>query len=470
MMDRKPFETNGNNVVGVSYPASAKSPAVEPTEEFSGLRYVDIEEGQPPRAERPKAAGGKRRRLARGLLVLAMLALVAVAFFWIVGGGKKKIDLPVRDRSAQAEQPAPQKIDDMTAQAIAEVRGGAPAAPSPSSAGTTSVDTATARDTAPAPIPLGGTEPSVERPPAPIPPGVSSTGAPARPPETVSRRNTERSIRCAPVKKDVTPQSKRPATPDFARAPVKEPAPGLEKTVALPPFGALLPVRTLGTIYTLRPSVSRFELTRDLQGDGWTMKKGTILVGRQSGSELDRAYMSLTGFIDPNSGKFVRLAGDLLGADGAPGLRGKRRRIGGRWARVLSRAAGAAVTLGQAALSRGGTIVNVPNAVTPELQGFTSSAINSREFVEAPAGAAAFVLITDLPKEVRGVDPQPGADDGGESSLGDEELARLLTGGSPEQIRAALPRMTPELRQVAEAVLRETNNTDVAEESRERKR
>ncbi len=114
--------------------------------------------------------------------------------------------------------------------------------------------------------------------------------------------------------------------------------------------------------------------------------------------------------------------------------------------------------------------MNVPNAVTPELQGFTSSAINSREFVEAPAGAAAFVLITDLPKEVRGVDPQPGADDGGESSLGDEELARLLTGGSPEQIRAALPRMTPELRQVAEAVLRETNNTDVAEESRERKR
>jgi hypothetical protein len=35
-------------------------------------------------------------------------------------------------------------------------------------------------------------------------------------------------------------------------------------------------------------------------------------------------------------------------------------------------------------------------------------------------------------------------------------LANLLSAGSPEQIRAALPRMTPDLRQIAEMVLKES--------------
>src|SRR5262249_29792855 len=162
------------------------------------------------------------------------------------------------------------------------------------------------------------------------------------------------------------------------------------------------------------------------------------------------------GFIDPGSGRLVKLAGDVLGPDGAPGLRGKRRQISSRWARVLGRAATAAVSLGQAALSRGNsTTVVLPSAVAPAFS--LSQSVTSRgEFVEAPAGASAFVLITDLPKEARGTDPHPVANDSGDSSLGDEELANLLTGGSPEQIRAALPRMTPELRQIAEIVLKES--------------
>jgi hypothetical protein len=220
----------------------------------------------------------------------------------------------------------------------------------------------------------------------------------------------------------------------------------------------MLPVRTLGAIFTLRQSLARLELTRDIRGQGWMLKKGTILVGQQQGGEFDRAYVSLMGFIDPGSGKFVKLGGDVLGADGAPGIRGKRRRINSRWARILSRAADAGIALGQAALSRGGTIVNVQGAVSPELQGLTQSAMNRREFVEAPAGSTAFVLVTDLPKEVRGSDAQPVNENGGGQSLRDEELANLLTDGSPEQIRAALPRMTPELRRIAEAVLRESTN------------
>jgi hypothetical protein len=232
----------------------------------------------------------------------------------------------------------------------------------------------------------------------------------------------------------------------------------------------MLPVRTLGAIYTLRQSLTRLELTRDLRGQGWSMKKGTILIGQQQGSEVDRAYVSLTGFIDPDSGRLVKLSGDALGADGAPGLRGKRRQISSRWARILSRAASAAVTLGQAALSRGGTIVNVQGSVSPDLLGLDQSAMNRREFVEVPAGAQAFVLVTDLPKEVSGVSPQPAVGNGGGSSLGDDELANLLTGGSPEEIRAALPRMTPELRRIAESVLRESDNSNVAEGPSQRKR
>jgi hypothetical protein len=86
-----------------------------------------------------------------------------------------------------------------------------------------------------------------------------------------------------------------------------------------------------------------------------------------------------------------------------------------------------------------------------------------------PAGAAAFVLITSLPKEIRGVDPQPPMADKGGAPLGDDELANLLTGGSSDEIRAAIPRMTPELRHVAEAVLKESSNSDAAEGSSQRK-
>lgn len=176
------------------------------------------------------------------------------------------------------------------------------------------------------------------------------------------------------------------------------------------------------------------------------MKKGVTIIGRQQGGEYDRAYIALVGFIDPASGKFVKIGGDVLGSDGAPGLRGKRRQVNSRWTRVLGRAAQSAVSLGQAALSRGGTTVILPGAVAPELSpGFNT--INRREFVAIPAGAFGYVMITDLPQETRGVDADPLAETNRET-LADEELAELLSSGSPEKIRAAMSRMTPELAQV----------------------
>ena len=102
--------------------------------------------------------------------------------------------------------------------------------------------------------------------------------------------------------------------------------------------------------------------------------------------------------------------------------------------------------------------VYLPNAISPEIQNFSPSAISRREFVEVSAGATAYALVTDLPKETQGVDPRPTEENQGDGgpALSDEELANLLSAGSPEQIRAALPRMTPDLRQIAEMVLKES--------------
>jgi hypothetical protein len=63
-----------------------------------------------------------------------------------------------------------------------------------------------------------------------------------------------------------------------------------------------------------------------------------------------------------------------------------------------------AVSLGQAALSRGNsTTVVLPGAIAPEL---TPSVASRREFVEVSAGAPAFVMITDLqfPQQVTSSD------------------------------------------------------------------
>jgi hypothetical protein len=454
---KQPIETNGRHGFGVSTTAS---PASGDMDDFS--KYVDIETVPTQAEEQGERARRKRGKVISGLVVLATLVLAAGIFFWMTAGAKKKIDLPVRDRSAQTDQGTSRDADDVTAQAIAEIRA-ASTSPTSASSPAPSTNTTPNASSAPVTIPLGGTVTTVEAAPATNAgqtAGTSSTQQ-LKSAGVVSERNPERSIRCAPVPKPVAASNQTTTAAPMAQTARGLPdvlPPDAEKPVALPTFGAMLPVRTLGAIYTLRPSLTRLELTREVRGQGWLLKKGTVLIGRQQGSENDRAYITLVGFIDPASGRLVKLAGDVLGADGAPGLRGKRRQISSRWARVLGRAANAAVSLGQAALTRGGGVnVYLPNAVSPELQSFSPNAISRREFVEVTAGAAAYALVTDLPKEAQGVAPQPTEENqaGSGTTLSDEELANLLSAGSPEQIRAALPRMTPELRQIAEAVLKE---------------
>src|SRR5262249_14959549 len=147
----------------------------------------------------------------------------------------------------------------------------------------------------------------------------TQAGAAAKPMGIVFERKPERSIRCAPTPGPVSTRQPVPAA--STKAKLSEPAaPALLKAatppVVLPPFGAMLPIRTMGALYTLRPGLARFELMRDVRGQGWQMRKGTTLIGQQQGGEYDRAYVSLLGFIDPESKRFVKAPGEVLGADG----------------------------------------------------------------------------------------------------------------------------------------------------------
>jgi hypothetical protein len=71
-------------------------------------------------------------------------------------------------------------------------------------------------------------------------------------------------------------------------------------------------------------------------------------------------------------------------------------------------------------------------------------------------------MVTTLPADVKGVDAEPdhlaqvsditvASDQPG--ALSQEELALLLTSGDTTRLREALPRMSPQMRRVAESVL-----------------
>jgi hypothetical protein len=451
--------------------------AVDATQEAPGTEsgeYLSFEDDEKEmrEAEEPAPALKRRKRWLMGvILVILVLAAVGAAVS-LVSNDRMKIRIPVREPVRKSEPTNARSNNDgsMTAEAIRDIRN-AIETPTPAPSGSpvppAAVKGATVTSTTPVTIAMDEvvsarssvTEVATEQR------GASSGAAAVLRRE---ERNPERSIRCAPTPTPVP--ARQPIAGGITNQPSLDPVMftrALDARVALPPFGAFLPVRTLGAIYTLRQSPARFELTRDIRGQGWELKKGTILIGQLQGSEQDRAYISMTGFIDPASGKLVKLDGDFLGADGAPGLKGKLHKVSSTWKRILDRAVTSGVALGQAALSRGNsTTVVLPGAVVPELTSLTST--SRREFVEVPAASPAYVLITTLPEQAQGVDsPQIAAGTGekstfsfnnnADSALSDEDIAGLLESGSPEAIRKAIPRMSPELRRIAETALKEAD-------------
>lgn len=240
-----------------------------------------------------------------------------------------------------------------------------------------------------------------------------------------------------------------------------------------PSFGAVLPVRTLGATVTLRQGgLARLEVTRDIEGRGWSLPRGTVVVAITRGAEFDRAYYEMIGFIDSASGRLVRLGGDVLGPDGASGVRGKRRHMQSAWSRAfgwLKRSASGAIEQASREwvsrrIGSGQTIV-IPDLGSAPFAAQFSSAAEDRAFVEVPAGTLCYVMVSELPATVAGVDAlvDMPADEIAEyadvakanpkTGLPDAELAEIVASGSAEQIRAALPRMSVDMRRIAETVL-----------------
>jgi hypothetical protein len=252
------------------------------------------------------------------------------------------------------------------------------------------------------------------------------------------------------------------------------------QSVPLPPLGTMLPVRTLGAVYTLRSEgYVRMQLTRAMSGQGWSLPRGTELYGVVRGSdfEVGRAYVQLVGFIDQESGKLVRLQGSLLGSDGTDGLRGRKHNLNSGWSRALKIAgAGVVEALSTVASTIGNRPVYVgdvygygaPRMTSPLMREINGLAYRQGRagFVEVQAGTAGYVFVMTSPREIQGVDAGDvntpvdelrRRSDAGQAGTGGQlseaELVELMTNGNADDIRRALPRMTPEMRRVAEAVL-----------------
>ncbi len=235
------------------------------------------------------------------------------------------------------------------------------------------------------------------------------------------------------------------------------PKPGVNISPAvLPPFGTMLPVRTQGVIFTLRNnSYARLELVRDMKGAGWSLPKGTILIGRASGSEYDRAFVNVIGYLDRDN-RLVKMSGEVLGSDGGSGIQGKRVVVdSGGLKRALSKIASSGMQAagmfatgfgGQRTVIVDGTGSRIINPLTDEASRIVGGASgDKRAFVKVEAGRSAYVMVADLPKDRPAIDA-PGEDELARTalSLTDRELMELLLFGTRDEISAAIPLMTDE--------------------------
>jgi hypothetical protein len=189
------------------------------------------------------------------------------------------------------------------------------------------------------------------------------------------------------------------------------------------------------------------------------LTKGTILVGRTTGSETDRAFVNVVGYIDPRDNRFIKMTGDVLGSDGASGISGKRiavdsnhlkqtlRKIALSGVQLAGTMAGALTGRGTVMIDSAGYRLMSP--ITDDARN-TLGGSQKNSFVKVEAGRAAYVMVSDLPKSLSAVDA-PGEDDLAQAahSLNDREIMELILFGTPEEIRAALPLMTDDQKRLA---------------------
>jgi len=458
-----------------------------------GVRLKDVtEEGALPKGIQPRRG---RKKIVMVSALCALLTVTVMAGYFLLRG---------KDVQVNASRWATDKItsgSDLQKAAYdslgASLKGSAPLTPLPAPA--TNIGSGQRINVAMAgvaPSPASAVEnEGAPKIPAPVQPGIAMTLAP--PPEASLSKDSKttgtgktatglgepegRAIGAYGASKPKTDASIPFSLPRVAVSVVEKdklksvatdatnvpiPAGGkrvLEKARVIPTFGAMLPVRLMGVLYTLRQgSLARLELVRDVRNERWTLKRGTVFVGSLLGSELDRAFIQIKGYIDPETNAFIKLEGELLGSDGGAGLRGKRRRVSPVWVKVLDRAAQAGTQILTSVLGRPNSSVIVTTdpygtfRTSPESQ-------SNRSFVEVPAGTVGFALVTSLPAPGQSDSYLANSDSHGndkKGELSDAELAELFADADAERIKSALPRMNPELRQVAEAALREIEATD----------
>jgi len=449
----------------------------------------------------PKKSKHKRRLISAVALLFIAIGCVLALYYTFSPSRSVKINVKTKQptQAQDATAKSDKAPDDVTAEAIAEVRS-AISNPSPATPPSTSASV----------LPRGAQNLTAPTSSTVLPPDISETPADSKQHEASareeSRRNRERSIRfsidgdqpsarkasldshatdAASMREDkrlsetsahTTQEASHSSRPSFfTNASRKLSTKPSVAPIILPSFGSILPVRTLGKIYTLRSGSSiRLELTRYVSGEGWSLSKGTVLIGQVRGSERDRAFIAITGFIDPSRDRFVNLNGEILGDDGGSGIRGEFHKLSSGWSRAFARVASSAVNV--AGAIAGSRVSGQPVIITdvgsrtisPVSSEVDSSLLNqARGFVEVPAGTAGFVMVTTLPADVKGVDAEPdrlaqssditAADANSPSALSQEELAQLFTSGDTTRIREALPRMSPQMRRIAETVLAESS-------------
>ena len=348
--------------------------------------------------------------------------------------------------------------------AMAGVAPSPAVSPSPSPKATAPIQAGIAMTIAPPPEVTANTTP-VKPVGAPSPLNTFPTDNKATPQNSnsiaVSKPKTDASIVFANLPAPRTEKNESPTTAyhDGPQPfPLPMPALSREKSLrALPSFGAMLPVRLLGMLYTLRPnSFVRLELLRESKTEHWQLPRGTIFVGAVQGAGRDRAYVQIKGFIDPTTERFTKLEGEALGSDGGAGLRGKERRLSSVWLRVLDRAAQTGTQLLSSLLGRNGSQVIIaadPAGIYRSTMNNESSLQNNRSFVEVAAGTVGFVLVTTLPTAASADATVPTNQNAAPDSLTDAELADLFSSSDPAKIRAALPQLSPEVRRIVEQSL-----------------
>jgi hypothetical protein len=471
-------------------------------EPWPGLGDDPLEVSDQRSPSAPPKRKTRKRRLIAGIALLLISTACLLAFYYTFRPSQSvKVNITARQPSQTQDATAkPDKAsDDVTAEAIAEVRSAMSNLPTGGPTSGSVISVPRGAENLAAPLSSSVLPPDAAPSDKPIETKHEVSG------RDVSRRNQEQSIRfpadegpavrkvslnsppteAASLRPDKTPSDASRLTVQEA---LRSPRPKSVATasrnistrpsvapVVLPSFGSVIPVRTLGKIYTLRSgSTIRLELTRYVSGEGWSLSKGTVLLGQVRGSERDRAFIAITGFIEPSRGRFVNLSGEVLGDDGGSGIRGKFHKLSSGWSRAFSRVGSAAVNV--AGAIAGSRISGQPviitdigsRTVSPFSYELDSALLQqNRGFVEVPAGTPGFVMVTTLPADVKGVDAEP--DRLAESSevaaakanqpgtLTDEELAALLASGDMPSIREALPRMSPQTRRIAEILLAEAS-------------